>query len=70
MSGVVQYSLATPRLHAIGDPQIDGPSGNLVFGATGSAGRSWLWDVSFQEDIPPGSPAADFTLGIRLARRW
>lgn len=70
VSAVVQYSLATPRLHGIGDPEVDGPAGNLVFGATGSAGRSWLWDVSFQEDIPPSSPAVDFTLGIQLSRRW
>ncbi len=70
LSGVVQYALATSPLHNLGDHHIDGPSGNLVFGVTGSAGRSWLWDVSFQEDIPAGSPAADFTLGIHLSRRW
>lgn len=70
MSGVAQYSLATPRLHGFEDRAIDGPSGNLLFGVTGSAGRSWLWDVSFQEDMPPGSPATDFTLGASVTRRW
>jgi hypothetical protein len=70
LSGVVEYVWSTPRVHGIGDPDLENPSGNLVFGATGSAGRSWLWDVSFQEDVPPDSPAVDFTLGVRLTRRF
>jgi hypothetical protein len=26
--------------------------------------------VSFQEDLPADTPAADFTLGLTLSRRW
>lgn len=70
VSGVVQYEWSTPRFRGVGAPGMERPSGNLVFGVTGSAGRSWLWDLSFQEDIPPNSPAADFTLGVRLSRRF
>ena len=70
VSAVVQYSVSTPRVHGIGDPDMEDLAGNLIFGATGRAGSSWLWGVSFQEDIPPDSPAVDFTLGLRLSRRW
>jgi hypothetical protein len=66
----VQYSLATPRLRGIGDPELDGFPGNLLFGAAGSFKRTWRWDVSFQEDVPAQSPSVDFTLGIKIRRRW
>jgi len=70
MSALVQYSFATPHLKGVGDPEVDGWSGNFVFGAAGRFGPSWRWNVSFQEDIPPVSPAIDFTLGIGLRRTW
>jgi hypothetical protein len=69
-SALVQYSLATPRLRGVGQPEVDGPPGNLVFGAAGTLGRSWRWDVSFQEDVPATSPSVDFTLGVGLRRTW
>ena len=43
---------------------------NLLFGVAGRLGDDWRWDMSFQEDIPAGSPAVDFTLGIALRRTW
>jgi hypothetical protein len=70
MSALVQYSVATPHLKGVHDPEVDGWSGNFVFGAAGRLGPSWRWNVSFQEDIPPVSPAIDFTLGIGLRRTW
>ncbi len=70
MSALVQYSFATPHLKGIHDPEIDGWAGNFVFGAAGRLGPSWRWNVSFQEDIPPVSPAIDFTLGIGVRRTW
>ena len=70
VSAVVQYSLATPVVRGIGNPEVDWPSGNLVFGVTGRSGEKWRWDVSFQEDIPVDSPAIDFTLGLRVSRSW
>lgn len=69
-SALVQYSLATPRLRGIGQPEVDGAPGNLLFGAAGRLGRSWSWDVSFQEDIPATSPSVDFTLGVGIRRSW
>ena len=69
-SALAQYSLATPRLRGIGQPEVDGAPGNLLFGAAGSLGSSWRWDVSFQEDVPAMSPSVDFTLGIGIRRSW
>lgn len=70
ISGLVQYSVATPRLSGVDHPELDGWPGNVVFGAAGRLGTSWRWDVSFQEDIPATSPSVDFTLGIGLRRTW
>jgi hypothetical protein len=70
ISALVQYHVATPVMRGIGDSEVDGWPANLVFGLAGSLGESWRWDVSFQEDIPPGSPAVDFTLGVALSRTW
>ncbi len=69
-SAIVQYSLATPRLQGMGDPELDGWPGNLLFGVAGAFRDAWRWDVSFQEDIPVQSPSVDFTLGIAVRRRW
>jgi hypothetical protein len=70
ISGVLQYSVSTARVRDIGEPEIDAPVSNFVFGAAGRVGDGWRWDVSFQEDIPPVSPAIDFTLGITVSRTW
>jgi hypothetical protein len=70
VSGVAQLSVASPRLQGFDDPELDGWPVNLVFGAAGRLGDGWRWDVSFQEDIPPNTPAVDFTLGIGVRRSW
>ena len=70
MSGVAQLSLESPRLQGFDDPELDGWPINLVFGLTGQIGESWRMDLSFQEDTPAESPAADFTLGIGISRSW
>lgn len=70
VSGVAQLSLASPRLQGFDDPEVDGWPVNLVFGLTGRVGNGWRVDVSFQEDIPPNTPAVDFTLGIGVRRSW
>lgn len=70
ISALVQYSLATPRLRGIGQPEVDGTPGNLLVGAAGALGGAWRWDVSFQEDVPATSPSVDFTLGVGLRRSW
>jgi hypothetical protein len=70
VSAVVQYQLATPLLSGFGHRELDWPSSNLVLGAAGRWGEGWSWDASFQEDIPADTPAIDFTLGLRVSRRW
>jgi len=70
VSGVAQLSLASPRLRGFSDPELDGWPVNLVFGAAGRLGDGWRWDVSFQEDIPPNTPAVDFTLGVGIRKSW
>jgi hypothetical protein len=70
ISALIQYDAATPRIQGIDDPEVDGWPMNLVFGVAGRLGDSWQWDMSFQEDLPSGSPAVDFTLGIALRRTW
>ena len=70
MSAVAQISLESPRLQGFDAPEIDGWPVNFVVGMTGQLGERWSMDVSFSEDIPPESPAADFTLGIGLRRTW
>ncbi|GMV05490.1 MAG: hypothetical protein AMXMBFR53_17680 [Gemmatimonadota bacterium] len=70
VSGVVQLSVASPRLQGFRDPELDGWPVNLVFGATGEVGDGWRVDVSFQEDIPANTPAVDFTLGVGIRRAW
>ncbi len=70
ISGIVQYSLATPRARGFHDRALDGWPGNLVLGVAGTMGPTWSWDVSFQEDVPPSTPSVDFTLGIGVRRSW
>jgi hypothetical protein len=70
VSGVVQYSVASPTTQGFDHRELDSPPMNLVFGFAGRLGENWRWDASFQEDIPPNSPAVDFTLGVRVSRSW
>ena len=70
VSGVLQYSVASPTTQGFGDSEIDSPPMNIVFGLSGRMGDTWRWDASFQEDIPADTPAVDFTLGLRLSRSW
>jgi hypothetical protein len=70
VSGVFQYSLSTPGLKGFDYRELDWPLSNVIFGVAGGFGDGWRWDVSFQEDLPADAPAIDFTLGLRLSRRW
>jgi hypothetical protein len=70
LSGVLQYSIASPTTVGFEHREIDSPSMNVIFGLAGRAGRSWRWDLSFQEDVPADTPAIDFTLGVRVSRSW
>lgn len=70
VSGVVQYSIASPATRGFNRGELDSPLMNLVFGVAGKMGEAWRWDVSFQEDLPADTPAVDFTLGLRVSRSW
>jgi hypothetical protein len=69
-AALVQYHYGSPLFRSFEHRELDGPSMNLVVGVAGRGGAHWRWDVSFQEDLPPDTPAADFALGIRIARTW
>ena len=64
------FTYASPLMKGFGDSEIDGGTGNLVFGMTGGLGDRWRMEASFQEDIPASSPAADFTLVLGVRRTW
>jgi hypothetical protein len=70
VSALLQYQLTTPLLKGFGHRELDWPSSNLLIGAAGHWGNDWTWDASFQEDVPADTPAIDFTLGLRVSRRW
>lgn len=70
LAGVVQYHVSSPVLRSFQHREVDGTSYNLTFGLLGRAGDTWRWEVSFQEDLPPDTPAADFSLGVRVSRAW
>jgi hypothetical protein len=70
VAAVAQYQLSTPVLDGFGHRELGWPSSNLVLGAAGRWGDDWTWDASFQEDVPADTPAIDFTLGLRVSRRW
>jgi hypothetical protein len=70
VAGLVQHTWTAPTMKGFDDREIDGPAGNLTLGLAGRWGDLWRWDVSFQEDLPADTPAADFTLGVSLSRLW
>ncbi|MEX2467248.1 MAG: DUF3187 family protein [Gemmatimonadota bacterium] len=70
LAAVVQYQVSTALLQSFEHRELDGPSWNLVFGLAGRIGDTWRWNASFQEDLPPDTPAPDFTLGLHLSRTW
>jgi hypothetical protein len=70
LAAILQYQVSTPTMASFGHRKLDGPSANLVLGMAGRVGEAWRWEASFQEDLPAGTPAPDFTLGLRLSRAW
>lgn len=70
VAALVQYQLASPVLRGFEHRELDWPASNLVLGLAGRWGEAWSWDASFQEDLPADTPAIDFTVGVRVSRRW
>ena len=69
-TAVVQVSFESPRIQGFHTSEIDGWPINALMGVNRRVGDRWEMQMSFQEDIPPETPAADFTLGITVRRRW
>ncbi len=69
-AAVAQYAVGTPVLNPVDRRRLDAASANLVLGLVARIADDWRLDVSFQEDVPPETPAVDFTLGLSLARTW
>ena len=70
LAAVLQFQAQSAVLESFNHREIDQAPTNLVFGLAGRVGDSWSWDASFQEDIPADTPSVDFTLGLRVSRRW
>lgn len=70
LSLVAQFVGGTGYLEGVGNEQVDGHPMNLVFGFAGGGEGPWRWQLSFSEDVPPGSPSTDFSLALRLARAF
>lgn len=70
LSGVIEFTGATPILRSFGDSDVDGIPTNLVFGLVGRTAGGWRWEVGMQEDVPPRGPSLDFTVQLGLSRTW
>lgn len=68
LSLLAQIVGGSSYLQGVGTELADGFPMNLVFGLAGATDGGWGWEVSFAEDVPPGSPSADFTLGVGASR--
>lgn len=70
LSGGIQYHVSSPVMRSFEHREVDGNSYNLTLGLLGRVGQTWRWEVSLQEDLPADTPAADFTVGLRVSRAW
>jgi hypothetical protein len=70
VGAVAQYQIASPLLRGFDHRELEWPASNLILGLAGRWGEDWSWDASFQEDVPPDTPAIDFTVGLRVSRTW
>ncbi|MDA1103665.1 MAG: DUF3187 family protein [Gemmatimonadetes bacterium] len=70
VAAVVQFQMQSAILTSFDHRELDRAPTNLVLGLAGRWGEAWRWDVSFQEDVPADTPAIDFTVGLRVSRRW
>lgn len=69
IEGVVQYTWSSGILRGFGARTLEGSVGKIALGAQGRSGE-WGWELSFQEDVPPGGPAADFAVTAAVSRVW
>lgn len=70
ISALAQLQLQSAQLRSFDHRELDRAPTNLLVGLAGRIGESWTWDAAFQEDVPADTPAVDFTLALRVSRRW
>lgn len=70
ISALAQFQIQSAQLRAFDHREVDRAPTNLLVGLAGRIGESWTWDAAFQEDVPADTPAVDFTLALRVSRRW
>lgn len=70
LAALVQLQMQSAALHSFDHRELDRASTNVLIGMAGGIGEEWTWDASFQEDVPADTPAIDFTLSLRVGRRW
>jgi hypothetical protein len=67
---LAQVSFATSRIRGFRSRKVDAAPTSLLLGLAGRVAGGWSWEASFQEDIPPDTPAVDFTFGLGLRRSF
>lgn len=70
VAALAQFQMQSAALRSFDHRELDRAPTNVLLGLAGRIGNSWSWDASFQEDVPADTPAVDFTLALRIARRW
>lgn len=70
VSLIVQLGATSRYLRGLGGGELEGIPSTLAVGLSGRTEGDWTWELGFVEDVPPGSPAVDFTFDLRLGRTW
>ena len=65
----VQLQGGSAYLHGLGSRELDRVPINFAVGVSGGL-RKWQWQAAFVEDIRPNSPSVDFTVDLRISRRF
>ncbi len=70
LAALAQLQMQSAALRSFDHRELDRAPTNILVGLAGRVGEDWTWDASFQEDVPADTPAVDFTLTLRVSRRW
>jgi hypothetical protein len=69
LSLLAQVSGSSSYTRPVGFAELSRMPVNVAFGAAGTL-AGWGWQFSFAEDLPPNSPAVDFTIDLQISRGW
>lgn len=70
LAALVQLQAQSAALRSFHHRELDRAPTNLLIGLAGRIGEGWTWDAALQEDVPADTPAVDFTLTLKVGRRW